>query len=244
MDSPHCALAQLNLLVHANRSQRADGESIVPLGAAERARHAGRVAGVDDHDHEHRGDLGSRRCVNRVRNESTAPKNVCRGTAAHGLASGRDWPRAAASRSDATAFKSGQELFGGFEASVIWRCILDVEDAAGCGADTLAFGAMYNSASWKKLADFMLAAFQDMDPNVRLQAVKILENYIKGEGASDGASVFPENARMPPDGIPDKSSHEQALAALMVRRRLCTVAAFPLWRSSRCMISLGTAPSL
>lgn len=28
----------------------------------------------------------------------------------------------------------------------------------------------------------MLAAFQDMDPNVRLQAVKILENYIKGEG--------------------------------------------------------------
>jgi hypothetical protein len=96
---------------------------------------------------------------------------------------------------------------------------------------------MYISASWKKLADFMLAAFQDMDPNVRLQAVKILENYIKGEGASeiaavlasDGASVFPENARMAPDGISDKPSHEQTLAALMVRRRHCTVAAFPLW---------------
>lgn len=40
------------------------------------------------------------------------------------------------------------------------------------------------SASWKRLADFMLSAFQDMDPNVRLQAVKILENYIKGESAT------------------------------------------------------------
>ncbi|KAK1932003.1 HEAT repeat-containing protein 6 [Phytophthora citrophthora] len=44
------------------------------------------------------------------------------------------------------------------------------------------------SANWQKLADFMLAAFQDMDANVRLQAVKILENYIKGEnGSSEGA---------------------------------------------------------
>ncbi|KAI9922188.1 hypothetical protein PsorP6_001941 [Peronosclerospora sorghi] len=39
------------------------------------------------------------------------------------------------------------------------------------------------SAHWKQLLDFMLAAFQDMDPNVRLQAVKILENYIKGVNA-------------------------------------------------------------
>jgi hypothetical protein len=45
------------------------------------------------------------------------------------------------------------------------------------------------SATWKRLAEFMLAAFQDQDPNVRLQAVKILENYIKGEnGCSDAAA--------------------------------------------------------
>ncbi|KAJ0411768.1 hypothetical protein ATCC90586_006727 [Pythium insidiosum] len=37
------------------------------------------------------------------------------------------------------------------------------------------------SACWMRLAEFMLCACQDMDPNVRLQAVKILENYIKGE---------------------------------------------------------------
>lgn len=37
---------------------------------------------------------------------------------------------------------------------------------------------------WHGLAEFMLAAFQDMDPNVRLQAVKILENYIKGGNCS------------------------------------------------------------
>lgn len=36
------------------------------------------------------------------------------------------------------------------------------------------------SANWQGLSEFMLAAFQDMDPNVRLQAVKVLENYIKG----------------------------------------------------------------
>ncbi|ETP48166.1 hypothetical protein F442_06053 [Phytophthora nicotianae P10297] len=46
------------------------------------------------------------------------------------------------------------------------------------------------SANWQKLAEFMLAAFQDMDPNVRLQAVKILENYIKGEN-STSESVAP-----------------------------------------------------
>lgn len=40
------------------------------------------------------------------------------------------------------------------------------------------------SANWRRLADFMLSAFQDADPNVRLQAVKILENYIKGESVS------------------------------------------------------------
>lgn len=40
------------------------------------------------------------------------------------------------------------------------------------------------SANWRRLADFMLSAFQDSDPNVRLQAVKILENYIKGEGVN------------------------------------------------------------
>ncbi|KAJ8540659.1 hypothetical protein ON010_g12567 [Phytophthora cinnamomi] len=44
------------------------------------------------------------------------------------------------------------------------------------------------SANWKKLAEFMLAAFQDLDSGVRLQAVKILENYIKGEnGSADSA---------------------------------------------------------
>ncbi len=40
------------------------------------------------------------------------------------------------------------------------------------------------SVNWKRLADFLLAAFQDVDPNVRLQAVKILENYIKGESVA------------------------------------------------------------
>ncbi|RLN14155.1 hypothetical protein BBJ28_00020972 [Nothophytophthora sp. Chile5] len=40
------------------------------------------------------------------------------------------------------------------------------------------------SANWKRLSAFMLTAFQDMDPNVRLQAVKILENYIKGENGT------------------------------------------------------------
>lgn len=73
----------------------------------------------------------------------------------------------------------------------------------------------------------MLAAFQDMDPNVRLQAVKILENYIKGESAgdvavllaSDGANLSPKHAHMTTDGMPGKSSSEQILAALMVRER-------------------------
>uniref|UniRef100_A0AAV1U0Y4 DUF4042 domain-containing protein n=1 Tax=Peronospora matthiolae TaxID=2874970 RepID=A0AAV1U0Y4_9STRA len=46
------------------------------------------------------------------------------------------------------------------------------------------------SMNWKRLSEFMLVAFQDMDPNIRLQAVKILENYIKGEnGCSDPAVV-------------------------------------------------------
>ncbi|KAG7398970.1 HEAT repeat-containing protein 6 [Phytophthora boehmeriae] len=45
------------------------------------------------------------------------------------------------------------------------------------------------SVNWKRLAEFMLAAFQDMDPNVRLQAVKILENYIKGENGSADCSA-------------------------------------------------------
>ncbi|POM73492.1 hypothetical protein PHPALM_9658 [Phytophthora palmivora] len=45
------------------------------------------------------------------------------------------------------------------------------------------------SANWNQLSDFMLAAFQDMDPNVRLQAVKILENYIKGENGSPESTV-------------------------------------------------------
>ncbi|KAH7477213.1 HEAT repeat-containing protein 6 [Phytophthora ramorum] len=52
------------------------------------------------------------------------------------------------------------------------------------------------SANWKRLAEFMLAAFQDMDPNVRLQAVKILENYIKGEnGCPDSAVADSSNAQ-------------------------------------------------
>ncbi|OQS01546.1 hypothetical protein ACHHYP_00692 [Achlya hypogyna] len=37
------------------------------------------------------------------------------------------------------------------------------------------------SQHWPRLAEFLLAAFRDVDQNVRLQAVKILENYIKGE---------------------------------------------------------------
>jgi hypothetical protein len=45
-----------------------------------------------------------------------------------------------------------------------------------------------NSVNWQKLSEFMLAAFQDVDPNVRLQAVKILENYIKGESVGKANS--------------------------------------------------------
>eukprot|EP00644_Phytophthora_capsici_P010702 jgi/Phyca11/532891/estExt2_fgenesh1_pg.C_PHYCAscaffold_90036 len=57
------------------------------------------------------------------------------------------------------------------------------------------------SANWQKLAEFMLAAFQDMDANVRLQAVKILENYIKGEnsraeGAVSGNLVAQDSSRV------------------------------------------------
>ncbi|KAF0698677.1 Aste57867_10718 [Aphanomyces stellatus] len=37
------------------------------------------------------------------------------------------------------------------------------------------------SLFWPRLAEFLLVAFRDVDQNVRLQAVKILENYIKGE---------------------------------------------------------------
>ncbi|CAK4699859.1 unnamed protein product [Aphanomyces euteiches] len=37
------------------------------------------------------------------------------------------------------------------------------------------------SVYWNRLADFLVAAFRDVDQNVRLQAMKILENYIKGE---------------------------------------------------------------
>ncbi|ETV95297.1 hypothetical protein H310_11197 [Aphanomyces invadans] len=36
------------------------------------------------------------------------------------------------------------------------------------------------SAHWPRLSAFLLTAFRDMDQNVRLQAVKILENYVKG----------------------------------------------------------------
>ncbi|CEG35283.1 HEAT and armadillo repeat-containing protein [Plasmopara halstedii] len=56
------------------------------------------------------------------------------------------------------------------------------------------------SANWQGLAEFMLVAFQDMDPNVRLQAVKILENYIKGGGCSSekavATCVISENCRI------------------------------------------------
>lgn len=48
------------------------------------------------------------------------------------------------------------------------------------------------TSNWKRLADFMLCAFQDMDPNVRLQAVKIMENYVKG--CSDEASKMAKDA--------------------------------------------------
>ncbi|KAE9335261.1 hypothetical protein PF008_g13578 [Phytophthora fragariae] len=52
------------------------------------------------------------------------------------------------------------------------------------------------SANWKKLAEFMLAAFQDLDSGVRLQAVKILENYIKGEnGSADSAVIASQSAQ-------------------------------------------------
>ncbi|OQS06264.1 hypothetical protein THRCLA_01687 [Thraustotheca clavata] len=37
------------------------------------------------------------------------------------------------------------------------------------------------SGHWDRFSDFLLVAFRDVDQNVRLQAVKILENYIKGE---------------------------------------------------------------
>ncbi|DAZ95286.1 TPA: hypothetical protein N0F65_007776 [Lagenidium giganteum] len=47
------------------------------------------------------------------------------------------------------------------------------------------------SIYWKRLSSFLLASFQDVDPNVRLQAVKILENYIKGD------STVPRNATQP-----------------------------------------------
>lgn len=46
----------------------------------------------------------------------------------------------------------------------------------------------FYSANWTKLANFMLVGFRDVDPNVRLQAVKILENYIKGESTSQLAA--------------------------------------------------------
>ncbi|CAI5724171.1 hypothetical protein KXD40_001027 [Peronospora effusa] len=46
------------------------------------------------------------------------------------------------------------------------------------------------SANWKQLLEFMLTAFRDMDPNVRLQAVKILENYIKGENGCPDSSIL------------------------------------------------------
>ncbi|CAH0478595.1 unnamed protein product [Peronospora belbahrii] len=52
------------------------------------------------------------------------------------------------------------------------------------------------SVNWRQLSEFMLTAFQDMDPNVRLQAVKILENYIKGEnGSSDSALLGSANTK-------------------------------------------------
>ncbi|EQC38823.1 hypothetical protein SDRG_03782 [Saprolegnia diclina VS20] len=41
------------------------------------------------------------------------------------------------------------------------------------------------SRHWPRLADFLLVAFRDVDQNVRLQAVKILENYIKGDTANN-----------------------------------------------------------
>ncbi|KDO29600.1 hypothetical protein SPRG_05553 [Saprolegnia parasitica CBS 223.65] len=41
------------------------------------------------------------------------------------------------------------------------------------------------SRHWSRLADFLLVAFRDVDQNVRLQAVKILENYIKGDAANN-----------------------------------------------------------
>ncbi|KAF1327114.1 Heat and armadillo repeat-containing protein, partial [Globisporangium splendens] len=58
------------------------------------------------------------------------------------------------------------------------------------------------SATWRRLADFMLTAFQDPDPNVRLQAVKILENYIKGDSAN----------RIEPASAEDTGAHSTAAA--------------------------------
>ncbi|RLN57240.1 hypothetical protein BBJ29_003361 [Phytophthora kernoviae] len=52
------------------------------------------------------------------------------------------------------------------------------------------------SVNWKRLAEFMLAAFQDMDPNVRLQAVKILENYIKGENGNTASAAIAPTASL------------------------------------------------
>ncbi|TMW63474.1 hypothetical protein Poli38472_002415 [Pythium oligandrum] len=68
------------------------------------------------------------------------------------------------------------------------------------------------SVHWKRLSEFMLCAFQDMDPNVRLQAVKILENYIKGE------SVLASDADTTEDGENNGLSTTMALAVTPVRQ--------------------------